>query len=437
MESNFDLITLCEHEKLSEDLKAKYDEQLANVKFEKRESDKPPKFLGFYENQANYYVGTCSLTEKLALTVLPKIDVDFVELFWEALNVNDKNAGEYFSFYYGFDFEKPAVPNTTLQTVLSPLLVVHYVATLENLLKLGLKKGYVTKEENLKSKVRGRIKILQNERKNLVLGRGDRVYCKFQEYTCDIAENRLLKRALLFAKKMLQKSNTCDKQFDLLIQKINKCNSSFENVSDQVSLSEIRSIKQNKLYRDYGIAINIAKLILKRFDNSLSKIDGQEKSVPQFWLDMPRVYEMFVYSKLKKIFGESVQFQVAGSHKTKADFIETSEKLILDAKYKPHYENGNGGIMDDIREISGYARDEILLKKLNIDTSCENAEVPACVIIYPVMQYFDDEKSENTKAVNYSELSKENFIEKCEKITDFYKFYKVAFELPIQQKKGD
>lgn len=430
MESNFEVITLCEHEKLSKDLKAKYEEQLKNVKFENFESGKSPKFLGFYENQANYYVGTCSLTENLALTVLPKIDVDFVELFLGALNVNDKNAGEYFSHYYGFDWTKPSVKNQTLQTVLSPLLIVHYIATLENLLKLGLKKGYVTKEENLKSKVRGRIKILQNERKNLVSGHSDRVYCKFQEYTCDIAENRLLKRALLFAKKMLQKSNTCDKHFEKLIQKINKCNSYFENVSDQVSLSEIRSIKQNKLYRDYGVAINIAKLILKRFDNSLSKINEQEKSVPQFWLDMPRVYEMFVYSKLKKIFGESVQFQVAGSHKTKADFIETSKKLILDAKYKPHYEKSDNNIIDDIREISGYARDEVLLKKLKIDTNCENAEVPACVIIYPVMQYFDDEKSENTKAVDYSELTKDNFIEKCEKIADFYKFYKMAFELP-------
>lgn len=430
MESNFEVITLCEHEKLSEDLKAKYEEQLKNVKFENPKSDKPPKFLGFYENQANYYVGTCSLTENLALTVLPKIDVDFVELFWGALNVNDKNAGEYFSHYYGFDWTKPSVKNQTLQTVLSPLLIVHYVATLEKLLKLGLKKGYVTKEENLKSKVRGRIKILQNERKNLVSGHGDRVYCKFQEYTCDFAENRLLKRALLFAKKILQKSNTCGKHFNLLLQKINKCNSYFENVSDEVSMSEIRSIKQNKLYRDYGVAINIAKLILKRFDNSLSKIDAQEKSVPQFWLDMPRVYEMFVYSKLKKIFGESVQFQVAGSHKTKADFIETSKKLILDAKYKPHYEKSDNNIIDDIREISGYARDEILLKKLNIDTNGENAEVPACVIIYPVMQYFDDEKVENTKVFDYSELTKDNFIEKYDKITGFYKFYKVAFELP-------
>ena len=93
---------------------------------------------------------------------------------------------------------------------------------------------------------------------------------------------------------------------------------------------------------------------------------------------------MFVYSKLKEIYGERLDFQIEGygraEYKTTCDFIikpstETSDFYILDAKYKPRYENSQKGIISDIREMSGYAHDEKILAKLQ-----PTSENISCVI---------------------------------------------------------
>ena len=45
---------------------------------------------------------------------------------------------------------------------------------------------------------------MTNERKNIAVKRFDRVFCDYDEYTADIPENRLIKKALLFSKRILK-----------------------------------------------------------------------------------------------------------------------------------------------------------------------------------------------------------------------------------------
>lgn len=48
--------------------------------------------------------------------------------------------------------------------------------------------------ENLQSKIKGKINISQHIKQNVIPRREDRVYCQYQEYTVDNLENRILKR---------------------------------------------------------------------------------------------------------------------------------------------------------------------------------------------------------------------------------------------------
>lgn len=157
----------------------------------------------------------------------------------------------------------------------------------------------------------------------------------------------------------------------------------FEDVSDNIDISSVRTMQKNKLYGNYGEAISLAKLLLKRYDYTIDNIESDNHLIPPFWIDMSRLYEVYVYSLLQKAYPRQIKFQVKGCCQTAVDFLKLDEELIIDAKYKPRYDYSNSELLDDIREISGYARDENILRELGVSN---NNLVPNCLIIYPIME---------------------------------------------------
>lgn len=81
------------------------------------------------------------------------------------------------------------------------------VGAYEKIARRGLKKSFVLREENLNCKIKGRLLVSKNIEKNLCMQRQERMYCSYQEWTCDTAENRLLKKALHFSRRMLRTMN--------------------------------------------------------------------------------------------------------------------------------------------------------------------------------------------------------------------------------------
>ena len=79
----------------------------------------------------------------------------------------------------------------------------------------------------------------------------------------------------------------------------------------------------------------------------------------------------------------------------KPDFLYVDEErpLILDTKYKPRYGAETfdvGDVLDDIRQLAGYARDRKVLKRLGIQEAGEqDSAVVPCVIIYPAVRGVD------------------------------------------------
>ena len=378
-----------------------------------------PTYLGIGTDfRASYYIGaTWLIPNEFAVVITPKIpNIDFISMFLAALEVDTQKESDYFSHCYGIQFDEPSIETNESLNQLTPLLVLHFISLLERLVKHGLKKDYLIHEENLKAKVKGRILFGRHLMTNVFQQRADRIYCQYQDYTDDIPENRLLKKALLFSERMLNRCESLKDQpkYSDIQLRINKLKAVLSHISDDIEPYQVQKISSNKLFKGYKEAMKVAKMILRRFDYSLREASSEQHTTPPFWIDMARLYEMWVLCKLQKASKNPILFQEAGFYgRQVADYVIKEEKLILDAKYKPDYANGNWVDIDDIRELSGNARDERLLPDLPEDYS------PRCIILYP---------GEN------DELKPETGIlyqHQGQKIAHYRNFYKISIPLPL------
>lgn len=388
-----------------------------NLKFQETGFLKEPKCLGINDWTASYFIGAAWLvSDELAVVVTPKVpDIDFVQMFLAALEIDTQKESNYFAQCYGIQFDEPQIETHEELNQLTPLLVLHFISLLERLVKHGLKKDYLLHEENLKAKVKGRILFGKHLKTNVFQQHGDRMYCQYQEYTDDIPENRLLKKALLFSERILDRCDSLKRQFQYpdVQLRLNRLKASFSHISDDIEPYQVKKLSSNKLFKGYKEAIKVAKMILRRFDYSIREAASEQHSTPPFWIDMARLYEMWVLCKLQKCSINPVLFQEIGFYgRQVADFVIREENLILDAKYKPKYMEDWVDI-DDIRELSGNARDDRLLPNLPEDYS------PRCIILYPG---------------NTDELKPESdilFEHQGQKISHYRNFYKISVPLPV------
>lgn len=368
---------------------------------------------------ASYYIGIDWLKEKESyIAVEPKIEnLDYVKMFVHCLHHSE--ISKFIKDVYHIYFEKPQIETKNASWDLTPFLVVHFLSLVEIITKQGLKSNYIFREENFNSKIKGKIIFSQHLKKNIVSKREDRIYCHFQEYSTDCLENRLLKKALLFVQSYTAKHLDKEK-YKLLFQKQNRLLSAFNNISENISYSEIKRIKINALYKEYDEAIDLAKQILRRFGYSYMNTQNiDEKKLPPFWIDMSKLFELYVYSLLKDAYGSKIIYQLSedGKRQTRGnygdiDFMKLDEKILIDTKYKEIYTRNEKYDIDNIRQLSGYARDWGVLKKLDITS---DNEVIDCIIIYP-----DKAANENLKNRELKETS----------IKQFTKFYKCGIKLP-------
>lgn len=375
------------------------------------------------------------INKTYAVVVSPKfMNIDYSDMFMTCLRSGIES--ESFSKLYSIDFESKdgLIYAPSVVAALNPLLISHFLTLVENLLKKGLKKGYVYRNDNLK-KPKGRIDIRKNERKNIIQKRYDRVYCNYTEYSVDIPENRIIKKALIFVKKMLSLDNNCSSVHMLMLR---KALNAFYEVSDQINVSEIKQVKSNKLFKDYPETIRLAKMILKRYGYSISNVSQKSKEVPPFWIDMAGLFEHYVLVKLKQKYGDRVLYQrdkgVDGNEfkfAWRPDFLlkvgENSSEdipMIIDSKYKYDTAKEN-----DIRQLSGYAREMGILRELGVKDE-DNSNIP-CVLIYPYIP----NKSEINKAQSHDKTFDKIRLTKTEiigcEVEGFKDFYKILMEVPL------
>jgi len=377
-----------------------------------------PKFLGLnYAGYVSYYVGAAWLVEnQIALIVHPKFpDIDFVSIFSAAFSDDIKL--DYLQDSYSINFSAPPIEDKTLDSILSPLIVAHFICVIKRLLLKGLRKQYIIREENLKNKTKGHVLPFKTFQKNVIRGHAEKTYCRFQEYSCDTPENRLLKKALIAAVSLVGNAQ------GLLIP-LRKALSAFHDVSENTSFQPVKSFRKDKLHTDYPEAIRLAKIILRKKDFSISQNGSVKHLVPEFTIDMSRIFEFYTLSWLRKNVDTNVLFQEKAGIMGRCDYLIPSEKLIIDAKYKYYYnipfeklsKEKQAIIIADIREVAGYGRSERIRKILNV--AADNKEVK-CLIIYPVASESKD-PDKKTDLINDSD-----------KIKGVSNFYKLGVPVPL------
>lgn len=349
-----------------------------------------------------YFIGVDWITKNKAVYVQPKLNrrkrkkdadtfregeaykqVNYLAMLFSALQHPD--VFEHTADLFEIKWDKPEIKINQQQDMLTPLLVLQFLQIVKNIVRKGLKKSYYKVEQNLRNRVKGKVLVTQNIKQNLAKSKSLDTYCAYEEFGYNGIENRILKKALVFVERYLPAFQGIGNKV-IFTHTFNYIRPAFEQVSAEASLHDCRHIKVNPLYKEYLLAIDLAKQILRRFGYNIQNTSEVQISTPPFWIDMSKLFELYVLGLLKDNYNEvgTIDFQF-GNRANKLDFLLDTPDFrgVVDAKYKLKYQKGKVG-HDDIRQVSGYARLLKVYKRLG-KTPAENQPhvLIDCLIIYP------------------------------------------------------
>lgn len=337
------------------------------------------------------------------------VEVDYIKMLFQSLS--NLELMDDLEELFIIKWDEKEIELKGQQDLLTPFLVVQFLGVLKNIVRKGLKKSYYRVEQNLKNRVKGKIlvgkTIKQNHFKHKYLDN----HCSYEEFGINGIENRLLKKALEFVKPYLY-SHTGIIKGDGLTDLFNFINPAFSQVLSNFDFSELRKVKKNPFYKDYTQAVDLAEKILRRFGYNISNSSKTEmKSTPPFWIDMSKLFEIYVLGLLKKRFNNQVIFQKKYQG-NELDYILNNERyqMVIEAKYKPKYLTGKEH--EDIRQVSGYARLKEVYKTLNK----QKGEIIDCLIIYPDQNGLKNLLTADLKMIE---------------IDQYFNVYKLGVRLPI------
>lgn len=369
---------------------------------------------------SGYYIGTDWLIKnELAVYIEPKINeeaqkTDYLKMLFSCLKHPD--ILNHTRDLYEIKFNEPYIEIDQKKDLITPLLLFQFLQLLKIIVRKGLKKSYYKIEQNLECRVKGKVLISQTIKKNIINNKQTKTVCQFYEFGTNSIENRILKRTLLFTQKYL---SSYPNYYKYLSDIINYCTPAFKEINENVDLREQKCIDYNSFFKEYKEALYISSLILKRFGYNIKEINKKQDKVkvPPFWINMPNLFELYVLGLLKDKYKNNIKYQFQGTY-GQPDFLLVSEndKMIIDTKYKCKYQLEKY-VADDIRQLSGYARDSKILVHLGFQTNSDQDKVVDCLIIYPAQ--LKEDASEKL-----SDNLKEN------KISGFTRFYKMPIKLP-------
>ena len=377
--------------------------------------------------QAGYYIGALWLVKHYKFVYIePKMnkkqiaegspiqeeewaEIDYLKMLLSITVLDPKDTQDLIKIYW----DEPQITIEQQKDTLTPFLMVQFLLLLKRIVRKGLKKSYYTVEENLNSRIKGKIQLGKHLKQNVFKNKLTAHVCQYQEFGIDSLENRFLKKVLQF---IISFKNTHPNYFagndKSICELITYCSPHFELISEEINIENFKKLTTNTFFKEYEEAIRIGKHILKRFSYNITETTQQKVTIPPFWIDMPKLFELYVYKKLQEQFGgrEEVLYHFIADY-TELDFLlDTPEyKMVIDAKYKPIYEDSR--VIDDIRQVSGYARLTKVYEKLGLKDSNELID---CLIIYPSL--------EENKELNFKKL---------DTIKGYAKIYKQSISIPL------
>ncbi|WBX78095.1 restriction endonuclease [Tenacibaculum ovolyticum] len=374
-----------------------------------------------YSFESSYMVGVdWVVPNKVSIQVIPKLnkeetEINFLAMLFEALEETENL--KHLEGLCEIDFKSPKIPIEQKQDVLTPLLVIQFLSVLQSIIKKGLKKSYYKVEENLNGSVKGKINIANTIKQNHSRAKLQFTNCSYDEFGLNSLENKVLKKALLFSKEILNKYLFLKENHTCLI---NFVSSSFENISSEVSIKEIKNRRKNRFYKEYDTALTLAEQILKKYDYNITKTSERIKETYPFWIDMSKLFELYVFKKLRETYPKKGEITYHKKfHGLEPDYLLNTEengnkvKMIIDAKYKPKYKDSNI-YLADARQVSGYARLKSIYTEFELK---RNKELIDCLIVYSDQSLTND-------------ISFKKLIENKKEDGKYLQLYKVGVKLP-------
>lgn len=370
--------------------------------------------------QTSYFIGLDWIVEnKIAAYVKPKMDndidqINYISMLMYALNNIDNH--KHLTDLIHINFERPHIEIEETNDELSLFIIIEYLCLLRNLVQVGLKRDYYIVDENLNSRIKGKILIGQDVKTNRVKGTPTNTFCRYQYYGYDNEENRILKKAFMFACKAIERRHM--ENDASLSSIINYIKPAFKGVKDAIEISRIKKYKPNPLYPEYRDCLRLALMLLRRYSYNIKPTYRGGKHIvatPPYWIDMSKLFELYVYQKLKENFprARKIKYHEHINYQ-ELDILFNNDnhtKYVIDTKYKPRYEDGRLS-MYDIRQVCGYARMSEVYEKLEFN---RDQIIPA-LIIYPSMQGND--------------LTPETLEQKIEPDNRYINVYKLGIKLP-------
>jgi len=373
---------------------------------------------------SSYYVGVdWVVKDKIAVYIQPKlnqadVEINFIQMLMDSLDHTENF--DHLEHLIDIDHDSPwiSVPNN--QDILSPLLVVQFLKLVQHIVRKGLKKSYYKVRRNLNNRVKGKVLVGQQLKRNILKNRITHTVCEFEEYGVDFEENQYLKSVLEFVSHYINEANTyfTKQQKDDLTQILSYCKPAFEQIRGTVGLHKKIHVRKNVFYKDYEEAIRIGGLILKRFSYTVSLQESAKPfaRLPPFWIDMSKLFELYVFAKLKAVFPGSDEItyhdRFLGNKETDILIRTAGYQCVVDCKYKPQYAD-NTPSLEDKRQLAGYTRLKSVYNKLGVSLS----SVVKGVIIY-------------SNQMSSSQIEKEELFSDKNKMGEYVDFYKIGVSLP-------
>lgn len=257
---------------------------------------------GYYDLTPGSWIGAINLGT-LTAEIRPKLPIERV-LFLISYSLNPRLWKR-----TGFDLKE--------QDSLVEAIIPGFVTQIRRAFRRGILQGYRTEEDALQT-VRGRIRFDDQIRDRF--GVFPPVEVRYDEFTEDIVENRLIKAAIARLGRLRIRSDEARRSLR-----------SFDSLLDTVRLAhfdarKLPDIHYTRLNEHYRPAVELAKLILRATSFEL----GQGKvAASSFLVNMNKVFEDFVVAALRDVLRVSERTFPQGANK-RSLYLDEAEHVGLE-----------------------------------------------------------------------------------------------------------
>jgi 5-methylcytosine-specific restriction enzyme subunit McrC len=268
------------------------------------------------------------------------------------------------------------------KTPLFELLMRCYLEQVTAIVRKGIARDYVAREDNLVF-LRGKLSISEHIRRNS--RNSSRVYCVYDEFDIDRPINRLIKGALLIVSRTTQDPENQQRCRELLFW--------FDQVPATTdSRADFQRMRQDRLVQHYAPAMPLCRLIL----NQLNPLTTQgESRVVSMLFPMESVFESYVAAKLPhqlrewRVSTKMREQALVDEHERRPMFFlepdlvlsKGDTRVIADTKWKLIDEADRGGKYGisqfDLYQLFGYAQKYL-----------RSQQAKEVVLIYPACDTF-------------------------------------------------